>query len=72
MSFDELKHNILDKSISDRQILKMYLSYNPTNTDDVFEIVQLLNEHRPAVMKLLVEGDQRKRKEQINWTKKQS
>ncbi len=63
MSFDELKKNIQDSSVPDRQVLKMFLSYKPPNADNVFEVLELLNEHRPAVIKLLIEGDRQKQKE---------
>ncbi len=53
MSFDEFKKKILDKSIPDRQILKMYLGYAAAGGDDIEEIIDLLEEHRPVVLDIL-------------------
>lgn len=50
MTLDQFKKAIQDKSIPDRQVLKMYLDFRPTSDDDIIESVNLLIAHRPTVV----------------------
>ncbi len=56
MSFDELKKNIQDSSVPDRQILKMYLGWATycKRVDEIDYIIDLLERYRPAIYEILV------------------